>query len=91
MFEYHCVNTECVITYMISIQPNAKYYKCYDDILLFRSFNMEFFVQAVFDVTHTKASLRGMIIHQDKREIFGPRPTQIRLRRMYVYILLVLE
>lgn len=60
MFEYHCVNTECVITYMISIQQNAKYYKCYDDILLFRSFNMEFFVQAVFDVTHTKASLRGI-------------------------------
>ena len=60
MFEYHCVNTECVITYMISIQPNAKYYKCYDDILLFRTFNMQFFVQAVFDVTHTKASLRGI-------------------------------
>ena len=60
MFEYHCVNTECVITYMISIQQNAKYYKCYDDILLFRTFNMQFFVQAVFDVTHTKASLRGM-------------------------------
>ena len=60
MFEYHCVNTECVITYMISIQQNAKYYKCYDDILLFRTFNMQFFVQAVFDVTHTKASLRGI-------------------------------
>ena len=60
MFEQNCVNTECVITYMISIQQNAKYYKCYDDILLFRTFNMQFFVQAVFDVTHTKASLRGI-------------------------------